>query len=355
MGEARPWKNWIFQTGLRYEYTSQEAVTLIPMSIQMVERELGTRDHYTQRFLSMLYKNGERTTTTNDYSFLLPSASVKYNFTPNLSGHLGYSEGFGRLSVEKLAANWKIIESATRNAARAPNPSLEPDHYKTYSAAFEYYFEPAGSFTITYTYRQWMGTTYDELIIENPNLDSPTPVLKTLIDMYGAETLRGFMDMDYEIVTWQPSEVNDRAMQTLELSYRQRIPAIPGLQIDANFTRNVPNWRKTGAASAPKIASGGVSYSNRNFYLRVSGNWRSRYWQSWSTAADLDLKQRVGVNARFLLNAEVTYRLTRWLSFYTRVDNILNAPTSQYRYSSNIVSQETLAGVAFRIGVKGDF
>lgn len=355
MGEVRPWKNWVFQAGVRYEYTEQEATTLIPSSIGMVSRALGTNDSTRADFLQMLYRNGERTTTTNSYSFVLPSGAIKYSFTPNLVAHLGYSEGFGRVSVDKLASNWKVTEGST-NSAKAPNPNLEPDHYKTYSASIEYYFEPAGSFTFTYTYRQWTGTTYEELLIDSANVNDPTPELANLISLYGRDTIETFLNNDYLLYTWQPSELNDRSMQTLEFSYRQRIPAIPGLQVDANFTRNVPNWRKSGAASAPKLASGGVSYSRGNLFVRVSGNWRDRYWQQWPLNEEsVDYKRRIGVHARFLLNAEVTYKLSRWLSFYATASNILNSSQTQYRNSPSILSQETTNGVSFRFGVKGGF
>ncbi|MDR1010522.1 MAG: TonB-dependent receptor [Opitutaceae bacterium] len=352
MGEVRPWKGFVFQAGYRYEYTDQEAITLIPLTRGQTLLAVGGDPGMegTDQWVDAMYKKGERTTTTNSYSFLLPSAAVKYNFTPNLTAHLGYSEGFGRVSVDKLASNWRVRD--TEMEAYAPNPNLEPDHYRTYSAAFEYYFEPAGSFTFTYSYRKWDGTSYTETPIESN--DPNNPALRNLIELYGEDTVNAFLDSNYIIYTWEPESVENRAMQTLEFSYRQRIPAIPGLQVDANFTRVVPNWRKEGAASAPKLASGGISYSNRNMYIRVSGNWRSRYWQNWPVE-DLDYKQRIGVHARFLLNAELVYRISRGFSLYLRGDNLLNSPQSQYRNSAAILSQETLTGISFRVGVKGDF
>jgi TonB-dependent receptor len=352
MGEVRPWKGWVFQAGYRYEYTDQEAITLIPMTKGQVHRELGTTtaDEYTDRFIDMLYRNGARTTTTKSYSFWLPSAAAKYDFTPNLTAHLGYSEGFGRVSVEKLASNWRVSDSNLE--ARAPNPNLEPDYYKTYSTSLEYYFEPAGTFTFTYSYRKWDGTTYDESPIVDGDPDSPTPALSNLIELYGYDTIKSFTDGKYTIYTWMPLEVANRQMHAFEFNYRQRIPAIPGLQIDANFTRIIPNWKKEGASAAGRLASGGVSYSNRNLYVRVSGNWRSRYWENWD---DYDYTQRIGVHARFLLNAELIYRFSREFSLYVRADNILNSSSSQYRNSPNILSQETLSGVSFRVGLKGDF
>jgi TonB-dependent receptor len=352
MGEVRPWKKWVFQAGYRYEYTSQKAVTLIPMTKGQVHRILGTTvaDEYRPDFLQMLYRNGERTTTTKTYSFLLPSAAAKYEFTPNFIAHLGYSEGFGRVSVEKLASNWRIRDGDME--AYAPNPNLEPDHYKTYSVALEYYFEPAGSFTFTYSYRKWNGTSYTETPIEAADVGSPSPALQNLIDLYGIDTIESFLSNNYTIYTWLPETVDARAMQTLEFAYRQRITAIPGLQIDANFTNVIPNWIKEGASAAPKLASGGISYSNRNFFVRVSGNWRDRYWQNWD---EFDYKQRIGVHARFLLNAEIIYRLSRGFSIYFRGDNLLNASASQYRNSPDVLSQETLSGAAFRVGLKGDF
>jgi TonB-dependent receptor len=356
MGETRPWAGWIFYAGARYEFTSQEALTLVPLTRGQTFRklpQLGPGDEYTDLFIDTMYKQGERTKTTNTYAFLLPSAAAKYNFTPNLTTHLGYSEGFGRLDLQKLADNWRVNDTSME--ARAPNPSLKPDHFKTYTAAIEYYFEPAGTFTFTYTYRKWDDPGYEEVLLDGASMDSRTPELQNLIDLYGEETLRSFLDSNYSIYTYLPAEQNNRMMQTLELSYRQRIPAIPGLQIDATFTRIIPNWIKTGSASAPKLATGSIRYTKHNFDIRLSGNWRSRYWQSYGTSGETSHLARLGVHARLMINAEVNYRIYRGFSLYATANNLLNTPTTQYRYSSNYLVYESRPGISLRIGIKGDF
>jgi TonB-dependent receptor len=361
MGQARPLKGWIFEAGLRYEYTYQEANTLIPYSKKQVHAmpqfDNSEEVETTDAFIDELYKHGNRTKTTNSYSFLLPSAAVKYEFTPNLVAHLGYSEGFGRISVSKLAGNWSISE--TNQTATAPNPNLEPDHFKTYSAAVEYYFEPAGSFSFTYSYRMWDGVDYEAQEINSYNFDNPSSELQALIDQYGRETIQEFMNNQYRILTYQPSNKADRTMHTLEFAYRQRIPAIPGLQIDANFTNIIPNWKKTGASGAPKVASGGLSYTNRNLYLRVSANWRDRYYVRWSEDENpeesIDYNGKQGQSARLLLNAELTYRLTKGIYLYATANNILNSPSTVWVYTPDVTREQTLQGVAFRFGVKNYF
>ncbi|OAM89085.1 hypothetical protein AW736_14930 [Termitidicoccus mucosus] len=352
MGEVRPWAGWVFQAGYRYEYTDQTARTLIPRTKAQALNDLGisgAEAENTTTFVDYLYKNGQRVKTTNSYSFWLPSAAMKYDFTPNLTAHLGYSEGFGRVSVEKLAGNWKVNDSG--QTATAPNPNLTPDHFKTYSAAVEYYFEPAGSFTFTYSYRQWDGATYTTQEVPS---DLDNPEMRALIDLYGLDTINSFLGSQYTIYTWKPESVDARSMQTLEFAYRQRIPAIPGLQIDANFTNIIPNWRKTGASAAPKLASGGLSYTNRSLYLRVSGNWRDRYIVSWNDSEE-NYNGKQGHHARFLLNAELTYRFSKGFYLYATASNILNSPNSTYVYSPEITRDETLSGVDFRFGVKNYF
>ncbi len=353
MGEIRPLPRLIFQAGYRYEYTNQESLTLIPLTKGQTHNILGTGGNSiyetTDLFIDTMYKRGERTKITKTYSFWLPSAAMKYNFTPNLTAHLGYSEGFGRLDVEKIAGNWKVNDSSLR--ADAPNPNLTPDRFKTYATSVEYYFEPAGSFTFTYTIRKWDGVSYAAMPIDSSNIDNPSPELAQLIAMYGRDTIETFVNNNYEIRMYLPESSDNRMMQTLEFGYRQRIPAIPGLQVDASFTRNVPNWRKTGASSAPKIASGGVSYSNRNFFVRVSGNWRDRYWTNWNES----LQTGAGQSARFTLNLEMNYRLKKWLTIYFRGDNILNEPTDAWTMYSDLLREETFTGAALRLGIKGEF
>ncbi len=358
MGQARPWGGLIFEAGLRYEYTYQEANTLIPLTTKQVQAlpDFGPgANPYSDAFVDTQYKKGARTKTTNTYSFLLPSGAVKYELTPNVIAHLGYSEGFGRLDVGKLAGNWKVNNSEL--TATAPNPNLEPDHFKTYSLALEYYFEPAGSFTFTYSYRMWDGAEYTAQEVNTEDFNSPD--MRALIDQYGQETIVNFLNDSYRILTYKPSDRADRTMHTLEFAYRQRIPAIPGLQVDANFTYIDPNWRKTGASGAPKIASGGFSYTNRNLYFRVSANWRDRYFVKWSEDENpeesIDYNGKQGQSARLLLNAELTYRLTKGIFLYGTASNILNSPSTVWVYTPSVTREQNLQGVAFRFGVKNYF
>lgn len=355
MGEMRPWTRFTFQAGVRYEYTNQTADTLIPYTKLQMEamgwdssKESSSNDAF--EYAKVQYKNGERTRTEKNYAFWLPSVNMKYNFNPNFVGHLAYNESFARVDVSKIAGQWKVSDGNNPNAT-APNPTLEPDHFKTYAASIEYYFEPAGTFTMTYTYRKWHGLSYDKKII-----DPDSVTWNALVRQYGEAVMNAFRDDNYIVYSFDDSDAEDRHIQALEFNYSQRIPFIPGLRVNATFTRIIPSWRKTGEESGsmpatPKTASGSVQYTYRNFSINVRGLWTDRTWVALGTD---EYTMRANY-ARFTLDMDLTYRLSQRLGLYVSGANVLNESKSSFINNASVLYQEDKYGASWQIGLKGTF
>lgn len=345
MGTWVPIARIRMQAGLRYEYTDQAADTLIAYTRgQMINFGWGPEYADDPDYIDLQYKNGERTRITNKFGNMLTSASMKYDFTPNFNAHIAFADGVGRVDVNKIAGRWTISDSAA--TAKAPNPKLSPEKFKTYSASLEYYFEPAGTFNITYYYRTWSEQSGEWSDITG---ESEINMLK---ESYDPALIDYFIDNGYTLQSFVDSDREGRRMQSLEISYRQRIPFIPGLFAQASFTRNIPNWRKLGAASAPKLATLNITYGRRQFNINVNARWTDRYWTSIDKS--LDLANR-GNFAVFTLNAQLTYRLSSALSFVLYGDNLTNDRSETFENNSGALQKSAIRGTTITFGIRGSF
>lgn len=339
MGFFRPHPRIDIQAGLRYESTAQETNMVMPLT-KINLRTMGWSDASSENpdYVRAEYRNGERTNKTNDYAFWLPSISMKYKLSPNLQTLVGYNETYGRVDVDKIAGTWRVNNDEMW--VRLPNPYLKADHFKAFVGRVEYYFEPAGTFSVGYTHRHWTGISYDETTIE-PGSRADIQ----LKEIYGEDTIDELRE-DYDIRSYTDDEASARNIQTIEVEYRQQLPFFKPVSISANYTYVIPSWHKT-FKTAPKTAGFGVTYNHRGFKVNVKGTWADRMF----TDSGNDYYRY----ARLMFDFDVSYRFSRYFTLFSSVRNLTNEPQAWYKYSPEYLYMHDQYGANITIGIKGNF
>lgn len=96
--------------------------------------------------------NGDFFSSTIDENFLLPAASLTWEFTDNWQLRLAYSETLTRPDLREFSAA-QFIDPATNDLIQG-NPALVNTRLTNYDARFEYYFGEADSLSFAGFYKQ---------------------------------------------------------------------------------------------------------------------------------------------------------------------------------------------------------
>ncbi|MEO6568261.1 MAG: TonB-dependent receptor, partial [Opitutaceae bacterium] len=152
---------WQLQAGMRFEATrttstvmQEVAANENPFSVLGSTTVDGVkRTTYTAAATQeyVRYKNSLGSVTSyGAYDAWLPSASAKYSLAANLNFKLGYNKAIKRPNLNNIAGPWRVsLNNATGDVEiTVPNPQLRPESSDKYSALLEYYFEPAGTFSV---------------------------------------------------------------------------------------------------------------------------------------------------------------------------------------------------------------
>lgn len=117
----------------------------------------------------------------HDYSELLPSANIAYDFTSQVKFRLGLAKVLSRPPVDDLVSSQQLFISGFGASGNAGNPMLDPTVAWQTSASLEWYPDDATSFVIAAHYSDletYIGTQFVNLVVQtqtgnvNVNLQS---------------------------------------------------------------------------------------------------------------------------------------------------------------------------------------
>jgi iron complex outermembrane recepter protein len=289
-----------------------------------------------------------RTSGEGKYRDWFPSLHFKYNFTRGLVGRLSYSTGIGRPNFGQIIPTQSINNdnlTVTTN-----NPDLQPQYSRNYDAALEYYFEPAGLFSVgafqknlrNFIFRSQVGTLEP-----------------------GNDIGEGYVG--YRLTT----DLNGGSAEIrgLEVSYSQQFSNLQafggrlrGFGAFANFTwletegnYGTPGAQRNGAQLpnfTPKSGNLGVSYHGHGATVRVKWNYTGERLQSFNN----DPSQRTYNTVSKPVDVNLAYAVTKWLSVYADVINVFNTPTNhEYTYIRDRKTRSDLYTTVIKFGVSGSF
>ena len=247
--------------------------------------------------------------------------------------------GIGRPSFDAIIPADTINDAAQTVTVR--NPGLRPQYSDNYDATLEYYFEPAGSVSVSAFRKQIRDFQFtDTSQLVQPGNDN------------------GF---DGQYVGYRISTTRNGGSATyrgLELAYQQQFTFLPGFWrgfgLYANYTRLLTRGDYGGAAVTtnvagfvPKTGNLALTYLGYGWNLRVNAVWRSEYLVTNST----NIAALVYQEPKLQLNFKSRYNLTRnTADFGGSLRQVLEALEEQVVVLRLLDAQQQAGKVTVRIG-----
>jgi hypothetical protein len=310
-------------------------------------------DVNTPEYIRAQLRNGERKTTTNTYTLLMPGVAVRYKFTPNLIGRAGFSTSIGRVDIDNIAGRWILDETDTTygKVARAPNPRLKPDNFNKRRGGLSYYIKGGGELSVICSEQFWKGAS-DDMVYISPNgtpSDMDERLIADLKEAYGSERVQELIDAGYTLGTYSDLDKSSRKVRSVALSYSQLLPFFhKRFRVAATFSRNASSWLRT--QRPDRTASGSIYYSGKYVDCRINALWVDRY--RYSNAGAYNERWYY---ARTTVDFEAVLKVSKFFNPYIVVYNLTNAENGWFIRNPNFVDRIDRLGSRFIIGVKGTF
>jgi iron complex outermembrane recepter protein len=267
----------------------------------------------------------EREERSGKYREWFPSVHVKYEPFRNFIARASFATNIGRPSIGQLIPRTTVNYDA--GTVSTSNPSLLPQFANNYDISAEYYFEPAGVFSVGLFRKD----------------------IKQFIFTSGGMTIapgadNGF-DGDFAGYTLTTQNNGGEAkIKGFEINYSQQFTFLPGWWAGfgafANLTRmevegNYGAGNAIGAAPQdevagfnPRTGNVGISYIRGRISIRAHWNYTDRYLGTYNAL----VSRRVYRNARKTVDVKTVFRLTRRLDLFCDVSNIFAHPDRQYEF-----------------------
>ena len=269
-----------------------------------------------------------RQTAVGEYRKVFPGVHFKYQPTPNIVSRLSWATNIGRPAIGQLIPTTTInIPSADtgQGSISTSNPSLKPQFANNFDLATEYYFEPAGVFSIGLFVKEIKDFIYTR---SGATVNA------------GADNGYGGQYVGYLITTQENGGF--AKIKGIEVNYSQQFTFLPGwlngFGAFANFTRMsvVGNYGTGSAINTgivggnplaptsevagfnPETANAGISYIKNGVTVRLAWNHNGRYLGGFSlTQSALNYNR-----ARDVVDIKTTYQISKTYSAYLDVVNI---------------------------------
>lgn len=291
-----------------------------------------------------LEEYGRRVTRTGDYRSVFPGLHLKYQFNRSILARFSYSESIGRPNIGQLIPRTTV--NYDNQTLSTSNPSLEPQWAQNWDISAEFYFEPAGLFTV--------GAFQKDL--EKFIYTSSGQVV-------GSGTDNGYSG-EFEGFTVTTQFNGGRAkVRGIEVSYSQQWTFLPGIWKGLGGFANA-TWMDAqgnyGAGSAislapnprvagfnPFIGNIGLSYIQSRVNLRATFNYRHKYLTGFNAN-----ESRAGyAAARPTLDIKTLYNINRRISVYLDVVNVLKEPDRKTQFGYGRYNTIHLMDPQFFFGV----
>ena len=281
------------------------------------------------------------TRVARSYVEAFPSVHVRYEARPNVRLRGSYSTSMARPSIGQITPNTTVdyvAEIVTRG-----NPGLSPQLSKNYDVSLEYYFEPAGVFSVGAYQKDLSGYIF------------------TRTSEIGAGTNNGFGGSFAGFDLRSSTNAGQARIRGVEVNYSQALTFLPkpfnGLAAFANLTvlqtrGSFDEGDSDLANYVPRTGNLGLSYAWRMLQFRAAGNYQSTHLFSFNTTPLL--RQYREENWTVDLNAQV--RVRPWLNVFIDVANVFNSWPTVYNGKDrrrNLFSE--VFGARMSMGVSGRF
>ena len=235
--------------------------------LQVGVRVESTRSSYTANQVNLDenddWASTQKVTASHDYTDVLPSISLRYEFDRNTILRAVYGWAVGRPNYSDLVPS--STQSDTRQEIDTGNPNLKPTKGVNYDLLFEHYLSSIGVVSAGVFYKSLTDPIYAG----------------------ASSTIHGGIYDGYKQV--MPINGPKANIYGFEVAWRQHLNFLPGalsgLGVDANYTHTHseatfdPSTGRSGTAplqrTAPDLANLGLTYDRGGFGFRVAATYNS--------------------------------------------------------------------------------
>ncbi len=332
-----------FLGGVRREVTETTGLARIRSRVlstaaQQLADPIGSAERDYSQALELNGKYGQN----------FPSIHVWRDLTPNLKVRGAWTTSFGRPSLANALPSFSFND--TNQTVNIGNPALLPQKAKNWDFSMEFYFEPAGSFSVG-----WFHKTINDFILTNRE----TGVVGT-----GADN--GFDGLYEGYKIFQSLNAGTAIAQGWEFAYQQQFRFLPGLlrtlRFNANFTVinahgdfGGTSYLKNAQVNGfiPRTGNASFSWDYKKFGVSMSYNYTSESIRNAYNAANPSRNQYL--NARELVNLNMRYQLPRNMTLTFGVANLFNEPQIYYRGIADQLETFLMQGTTITAGLEARF
>ena len=297
---------------------------------------------------------------SDDYTNVLPSLNVKYEFNDKLIGRAAYYAAIVRPAFGEFAPAAIINDDLE---VEAGNPNLEALEADNFDLTLEFYPTELSVLSVGVFYKDIenaiFGNRFDrEEIGEDANGD---PILEPFADFQaGVPIDLGFLNNDGITRVDTFVNVDSSEVMGVEFNYVQSLedlnPSLEGFLVSANLTltdseSTLPDGREVPFLNqADTVWNLALGYDKGPWDLRVSANFRSN---NLDELIEEDLDRTI--DDRTLIEASAKYSITDNLQIYLEGKNLTDEPEYYFFGNDNRLMQYDEFGTSWIFGARYTF
>lgn len=290
----------------------------------------------------------------NDYTNVLPSLTFKYDVNNSLILRLAATTSLARPNYYDIAPYVSSI--VDDEEISAGNPNLKAANAYNFDFMAEQYFKSVGILSAGVFYKNIQDFIY---VYNDPQYTS---------DKFDAE----FKGVNNPIPagdrwTFKQARNGDNVkVYGFEVAVQRQLDFLPGFAkgfgIYANYTYtkstadgvyNGDGEKRTGVSlpgTTPHMFNASLSFENKKFTARLSGNYAAAYIDELAGDAFDD----VYYDHQFFLDANASYKFSKHFRVFAEANNLTNQPLRYYQGASNRTLQAEYYRPRYQAGLKFD-
>lgn len=257
---------------------------------------------------------GNRITNRSEYRNVFPGVHFRYDLTRRILGRLSYSTGIGRPSFGTIIPNDSVNDLT--QVVTANNTSLSPQRGDNFDGTLEYYFEPAGLFSVGVFLKEIKDFIYStDTAIIGPGADN------------------GFNGeyAGYRLVT--QANGGFARIRGVELNYQQQFTNLPGFWrgfgvfMNNTWLETIGDYGAIGTSRTngqvpgfiPRSGNIGISYIHRGLTVRVQ---HTHYGRTMGGSISANPAQQQFNYGRKKVDFSLAYAFSPRFTVYADVVNV---------------------------------
>jgi TonB-dependent receptor len=328
-----------------------------PIGDMRLRGNVGLRAYFTDtesngNIINSSYTPLGSTTTTSDYSGLLPALNMALEVTPDFLLRFAAAKNINRPSISSMAASGTVKLTDGKYYVSLGNPDLEPYKDTSFDVSAEWYFGEIGMVSIGAFHKDIKNLISTEILY---NVAYSTTGLPTTL-------MAGLTDSTIISEYSRPVNLSDARISGLEAAVQTDFSFLPApfdklgalanvTLIDSNTKINGLNGPITGLSKTN--ANGTLYYETEDWGIRASANYRSSYLLSRYNGSNPNSED--GFEGTVYVDAAAFIALSPNLRLTLDAINITNEKEVQYNSIYHRLHNVTQSGTTVFAGVSLDF